>query len=59
MIDQVHMISPPLMIGQKVEIDPSVETEVVETEMEIKTQEIKGKIQVQGIPQTCSVIFAK
>ena len=64
MIDQVHMIGPAPMIDQKVEIDPTVETGVVEIgiveiEIEIKIQEIKGKIQVPGIPQTFSVIFVK
>ena len=59
MIDQVHMTGPAPVIDQKVEIDPTVETGVVETEIEVKTQEIKGKIQLLGIPQTYSVIFVK
>ena len=64
MIGQVHMIGPAPMIDQKVEIDPTVETEVVEIgKVEIKTEikipEINEKIQVLGIPQTCSVTFAK
>ena len=36
MIDQVHMISPAPMTDPRVEIDPTVETEVVEIEIEIK-----------------------
>ena len=64
MIDQVHMIGPAPMIEQRVKIDPIAETEVVEIgkveiKIEIKIIEIKRKIQVLGIPQTCSVTFAK
>ena len=64
MIDQVHMIGPAPMIDQRVELDPIVEIEVVEIgkleiKIEIKVIETKGKIQVLGIPQTCSVLFAK
>ena len=58
------MIGPAPMIDQRVEIGPTVETEVVEIgkveiETEIKIEEIKGKIRVLGIPQICSVTFAK
>ena len=64
MIDQVHMIGPAPMIDQRVEIDPTVETKVVEIgkvgiKIEIKIIEMKGKVQVLGIPQTCSVTFVK
>ena len=57
MIDQVHMT------GQRVEKDPiveiEVEIEVVETKVEIKTQEIRGTIQALDIPQVCFAIIAK
>ena len=53
MIDQVHMT------GQRVEKDPIVEIEVVETKVEIKTQEIRGTIQALDIPQVCFAIIAK
>ena len=57
MIDQVHMT------GQRVEKDLTVEIEVgkevVETKVEIKTQEKRGTMQVLDIPQVCFVIIAK
>ena len=57
MIDQVHMT------GQRAEKDPIVEIEVgievVETKVEIKTQETRGTIQVLDIPQVYFVIIAK
>ena len=62
MLEQVHMIGPAPMIDQRVEIDPLVEIGKigkVEIKIEIKIQEIKGKIQILGIPQTCFVIFVK
>ena len=64
MIDQAHMIGPAPMIDQRVEIDPTVKREIVEIgkveiKIEIKTIEIKGKLQVLGIPQICSVTFVK
>ena len=63
MIDQAHMIDQVHMTGQRVEKDPivkiEVEIEVVETKVEIKTQERRGTIQVLDIPQVCFVIIAK
>ena len=63
MIDQAHMIDPVHMTGQRVEKDPiveiEVEIEVVETKVEIKTQERRGTIQALNIPQVCFVIIAK
>ena len=53
MIDQVHFT------GQRVEKDLIVEIEVVEIKVEIKTQERRGTIQAQDIPQVCFVIIAK
>ena len=53
MIDQVHMI------GQRVEKDLIVETEIVEPEVETRTQERRGKIQAPDIPQVCFVIIVK
>ena len=55
--DQAHMIGQVPMIDQRVEIDPTVEIEVVE--IEIKIQEIKEEIQVLDILQICSVIFVR
>ena len=47
------------MIGQRVEKDLIVETEIVEPEVETRTQERRGTIQAQDIPQVCFVIIAK
>ena len=46
------------MTGQRVEKDLIVEIEVVETKVEIKTQERRRTIQAD-IPQVCFVIIAK
>ena len=59
MIDQAHMIDQVHMKGQRVEKDLKVEIEIVEPEVEIKTQERRGKIQAPDIPQVCSVIIVK
>ena len=59
MIDQAHMIDQVHMTGQRVEKDPIVGVEVVETKVEIKTQERRGTIQALDIPQVCFVIIAK
>ena len=57
--DPDHMIDQAHMTGQRAEKDPIVEIEVVETEVEIKTQERRGTIQVLDIPQVCFVIIEK
>ena len=57
--DQAHMIDQVHMTGQRVEKDPIVGIEVVETKVEIKTQERRGTIQALDIPQVCFVIIAK
>ena len=63
MIDQAHMIDQVHMTGHRVEKDLIVEIEVgievVETKVEFKTQERRGTIQAQDIPQVCFVIIAK
>ena len=59
MIDQAHMIDQVHMTGQRVGKDLIVEIEVVETKVEIKTQERRGTIQALDIPQVCFVIIAK
>ena len=59
MTDQADVIDQVHMTGQRVEKDPTVEIEVVETKVEIKTQERRGTIQVLDIPQVCFVIIAK
>ena len=59
MIDQAHMIDQVHMTGQRVGKDLIIEIEVVETKVEIKTQERIGTIQAQDIPQVCFVIIAK
>ena len=59
MIDQANMIDQVHMTGQRVEKDPIVEIKVVETKVDIRTQERRGTIQVLDIPQVCFVIIAK
>ena len=59
MIDQAHMTDQVHMIGQRVEKDLIVETEIVEPEVETKTQERRGEIEAPNIPQVCSVIIVK
>ena len=69
MIDPAHMIDQVHMTGQRVERDQIVEIEVgieviemietVETKVEVKTQEIRGTIQAQDIPQVCFVTIVK
>ena len=63
MIDQAHMIDQVHMTGQRVEKDIIVEIEVgkevVDPEVEIKTQERRETIQALDIPQVCFVIIAK
>ena len=57
--DQDHMIDQVHMIGQRVEKDLIVETEIVEPEEETTTQERRGKIQALDIPQVYFVIIVK
>ena len=63
MTDQAHMIDQVHMTGQRAEKHPIVEIEVgievVETKVEIRTQETRGTIQVLDIPQVCFVIIVK
>ena len=47
------------MIGKRVEIDPTVEIEVLEIGIEIKVQERKEEIQALDIPPTYSVTFVR
>ena len=60
MIDQVHMADQRVEKGQIVEIEVGIEMiEVVGIKVEIRVQEIKETIQVQGIPQVCIVTIVK
>ena len=59
MIDPAQMIDQVHMTGQRVEKDLIVGIEVVETKVEIKTQEKRGTIQALDILQVCFVIIAK
>ena len=63
MIGETHMIDQVHITGQRVEKDLTVEIEVgkevVETKVEIKTQERRGTIQALDIPQVCFVTIAK
>ena len=59
MIDPAYMIGPVPMIGKRVEMDPTVEIEVVEIGIEIKVQERKEEIQALDIPPTYSVTFVR
>ena len=63
MIDQVHMIDQRVERDQIAEIEAGIEviemTGVVGTKVEIKVQETRETIQVQGIPQVCIVIIVK
>ena len=53
MIDQVHMI------GRRAEKDLTGEIEIVEPEVDTRTQERTGTIQALDIPQVSSVIIVK
>ena len=60
MIDQVHMIDQRVERDQIAEIEAGIEMiGVVETKVEIKVQETRETIQVQGIPQVCIVIIVR